>query len=94
MTLIGPRPYSAAEKEDMGEYYNQIIQVKPGLGGLWQVRDEVISASNDRCELDKEYVENWYLLWDFKILLKTLQIVLFKKGGNGCAGILLKLKAS
>ncbi|MFR5600270.1 MAG: sugar transferase, partial [Holdemania filiformis] len=35
---------------------------------------------HDRCELDKEYVENWYLLWDFKILLKTLQIVLLRKG--------------
>ena len=80
MTLIGPRPYLPREKEDMGEYYNQIIQVKPGLGGLWQVRGRSDLSFHDRCELDKEYVENWYLLWDFKILLKTLQIVLLRKG--------------
>lgn len=80
MTLIGPRPYLPREKEDMGDYYNQIIQVKPGLGGLWQVRGRSDLSFEDRCELDKEYVENWHLMWDFKILLKTLQIVLLRKG--------------
>lgn len=80
MTLIGPRPYLPREKEDMGDYYNQIIQVKPGLGGLWQVRGRSDLSFEDRCELDKEYVENWHLMWDFKILLRTLQIVLLRKG--------------
>ena len=46
MTLIGPRPYLPREKEDMGEYYNQIIQVKPGSRRVVaSPGDEVISAS-------------------------------------------------
>ena len=35
MTLVGPRPYLPREKEDMGEYYDDVINNKPGLTGLW-----------------------------------------------------------
>lgn len=80
MTLIGPRPYLPREKEDMGEYYEQIIQLKPGLGGLWQVRGRSDLSFVDRCLLDVEYTRNWNIIWDFKILLKTIQIVLLRKG--------------
>ncbi len=37
MSLVGPRPYLPREKEDMGEYYDYIIQMKPGITGPWQV---------------------------------------------------------
>ena len=37
MTLVGPRPYLPREKEDMGEYYDYIIQHKPGITGYWQI---------------------------------------------------------
>ena len=37
MSLVGPRPYLPREKDDMGDYYNTIIESKPGITGLWQV---------------------------------------------------------
>lgn len=37
MSLVGPRPYLPREKEDMGEYYEYIVKMKPGVTGPWQV---------------------------------------------------------
>ena len=45
MSLVGPRPYLPREIEDMGEYYEKIVTVKPGLTGLWQISGRSCSAS-------------------------------------------------
>ena len=80
MSLVGPRPYLYREKEDMGSKYQQIIQVKPGLTGLWQVNGRSDVDFKERLEIDVQYIQDRTLWLDFKILVKTFFRV-FRKGG-------------
>ncbi len=79
MSLVGPRPYLYREKEDMGSKYQQIITVKPGLTGYWQVNGRSDVDFKERLEMDIFYIQNRTLWLDFKILLKTVGRV-FRKG--------------
>ncbi|MBP3503040.1 MAG: sugar transferase [Clostridia bacterium] len=82
MSLIGPRPYLPREKEDMGEYYNDVIKNKPGLTGLWQARGRSDVGFENRCKLDRFYEEHKGLWFDFKILMWTVVSVLQSKGAK------------
>ncbi len=80
MSLVGPRPYLPREKEDMGEYYNYIVQMKPGVTGPWQVAGRNKLEFNDRLELDKDYCDRRGNRRDIKIVLKTIAKVVKKEG--------------
>lgn len=80
MTLIGPRPYLKSEIKDMGDYYNKIIALKPGLTGLWQISGRSNLNFEDRLKLDEEYYKNNSLWLDAKIFVKTIKTVLCRKG--------------
>ena len=80
MSLVGPRPYLPREKADMGDSYNQIIKVKPGITGYWQVNGRNDIDFKERTQMDIEYIENRNLWDDFKIILKTIAKI-FKKEG-------------
>ena len=80
MSLVGPRPYLYREKEDMGEKYNEIVKVKPGLTGYWQVNVRSGVDFDERLEMDVTYIKNRSLWLDFKILLKTILKVFGKRG--------------
>ncbi len=80
MSLVGPRPYLPREKEDMGEYYDYIIQMKPGVTGPWQVAGRNNLEFEDRLELDKEYCVRRGNRRDVRILLKTIAKVVKKEG--------------
>lgn len=80
MSLVGPRPYLPMEKEDMGEYYDYIVQMKPGVTGPWQVAGRNELEFNDRLELDKEYCDRRGNRRDIKILFKTIMKVIKKEG--------------
>ena len=77
MTLIGNRPYLPREKEDMGDYFDDIVKTKPGLTGYWQVNGRSDVSFDTRLKLEKYYSNNCSLLMDIKIFLKTF-IVVFK----------------
>ncbi len=80
MSLVGPRPYLPGEKEQMGEYFDLILETPPGITGLWQVSGRNELPFKERLELDTWYVRNWSLWLDMVILLKTFKPVLTGKG--------------
>lgn len=83
MNLIGPRPYMLDEKEKIGKYNEEIIlEVKPGITGLWQVSGRNELTFEERIELDKWYIQNWSLWMDFVIFMKTIKVVLGKVGAK------------
>ncbi|MBO5348482.1 MAG: sugar transferase [Clostridia bacterium] len=82
MAVVGPRPYLPREKGDMGDYYNDVIQCKPGLTGLWQVEGRSDIGFENRCRLDRFYNKHKGLWFDTKIFLKTFVSVLKSKGAK------------
>ena len=71
MSLVGPRPYLPREIEDMGENYIEIIKVKPGLTGLWQVNGRSDTTFELRTQIDKDYVQRRSIMLDTKIFIRT-----------------------
>lgn len=83
MNLIGPRPYMLSEQEKIGKIHEEVIlEVKPGITGLWQVSGRNKLTFKERIELDKWYIQNWSLWMDFVIFLKTIKVVLSKVGAK------------
>jgi len=83
MSLIGPRPCLPYEYEQLDEWHRRRFAVTPGLTGLWQVvgRDRADVTFNDAVMLDLYYIENQSLWFDLKIILRTIPVVLFGRGG-------------
>ena len=80
MSLIGPRPIVRQEAHKYGEVFALYTHVKPGISGLWQVSGRSDLSYPERVALDGQYVEEWSLLGDLKILLKTIPVVLHRRG--------------
>lgn len=80
MSLVGPRPIVTDEIEKYGEYFNYFKAVKPGITGLWQISGRNDVGYDERVQLDTWYVRNWSIEQDLIILMKTIVIVLLKKG--------------
>lgn len=81
MSLVGTRPPTMDEWERYTPYHRGRMSVKPGITGLWQVSGRSRIRDFDRVvQLDHEYIENWSLLLDCKILLRTVWVVLARKG--------------
>ena len=76
MSLIGPRPYLPREKEDMGDFYHTIIQMKPGLTGMWQTHGRSDTDFVTRLSLDDYYFRNYSLWLDITILIRTVKTIL------------------
>jgi Undecaprenyl-phosphate galactose phosphotransferase WbaP len=75
MSLIGPRPIVAQEVSKYGVKYALYAQVLPGITGLWQVSGRNDTHYARRVDLDCQYIRNWSLAWDLKILFKTIFVV-------------------
>lgn len=82
MSLIGPRPYMVEERHKLGKITADILLVKPGITGLWQVSGRSELSFQKRVELDKWYVRNWTLWLDLVILAKTFKSVLARQGAS------------
>ncbi len=80
MSLVGPRPHPLDDFQQYDTEHMARLMVKPGLTGLWQVVARRDPSFETNMRLDLEYIENWTLLLDFKILAMTLPAVL---RGNG-----------
>lgn len=80
MSLVGPRPVIEEELERYGEYVNDYLMVKPGITGMWQVSGRSDIDYKERVLLDSWYVRNWSVWIDIVMLVKTLKVVLLRKG--------------
>jgi exopolysaccharide biosynthesis polyprenyl glycosylphosphotransferase len=81
MSFIGPRPPLCEEVAQYEDWQRRRLSMKPGISGLWQVagRGRVLEFS-DWVKLDLEYIDNWSLALDLRILLWTVPAVIFGKG--------------
>lgn len=81
MSLVGPRPYLPREKRVMKKAYKEIIRVKPGLTGPWQVNGRSDIPLEERMKMDIEYIQNENMISDIKFLFLTLFKFLRKDEG-------------
>ena len=81
MSLVGTRPPTVEEFELYSLHHRARMTTKPGITGMWQVsgRSE-ITDFEEVVRLDREYIENWSIGLDIKIILKTIYIVFKGKG--------------
>lgn len=83
MSLVGTRPPTVKEFEQYSMYYRRRLSMTPGLTGMWQVSGRSdITDFDEIVRLDLEYIDNWTLGLDIKILCKTVVSVLFGKGAK------------
>jgi exopolysaccharide biosynthesis polyprenyl glycosylphosphotransferase len=80
MSLIGPRPLPVRDFELMSEQDKQRLGTVPGITGFWQISGRSDLSFEEMLRLDLYYIENWSLLLDARILLKTLMVVLRHDG--------------
>ena len=71
MAIVGPRPIVEEEISKHGSAYEEIISVKPGLTGLWQVSGRNELSYDERIRINLYYIRNWSIWLDYYILLKT-----------------------
>lgn len=81
MSLVGTRPPTMDEYEKYELHHKSRLAVKPGLTGIWQVSGRSdFTDFEEIVKLDNEYIKNWSLGLDIKIILKTVLVVLTRKG--------------
>ncbi|MEM7556853.1 MAG: sugar transferase [Cyanobacteria bacterium P01_A01_bin.84] len=81
MSLVGPRPLPLRDVDRFKPSHFIRQEVLPGITGLWQVSGRSnIESFEDAIKLDMDYIENWSLWLDMRILLKTVSVVLQKTG--------------
>ncbi len=82
MSLVGPRPCMPYELEQYQEWHRRRLSVIPGCTGLWQVAGRSAVDFNDMVILDLFYIDNMSPLFDLRIILRTLPVMLLAKGGH------------
>ena len=79
MSIVGTRPPLVSETELYEPHHFARLAIKPGITGLWQVSGRSdITDFEEVIRLDTEYIDNWNVGMDIKILLKTVAVVLKK----------------
>lgn len=83
MSLVGTRPPTVDEFEQYESHHKRRLSLKPGITGMWQVSGRSdIQDFEEVVALDCEYIDNWSIGLDIKILFKTIGVVLTHKGAE------------
>ena len=83
MSLVGTRPPTVGEFKQYKGHHKRRLSMKPGITGMWQVSGRSsITDFDDIVKLDCEYIDNWSVSKDIKILIKTVWVVLFGRGAE------------
>lgn len=80
MSLVGPRPPLSSEVAQYNKEQLRRLLVKPGITGLWQVSGRSETSFDEYLKLDMYYIEHWSLWIDIKIILKTIWVIIQRKG--------------
>lgn len=80
MSLVGPRPIIRDEIQKYGDYIEEFYLVRPGITGVWQVSGRSDTSYDERVQMDCWYIHNWSIWLDIACLLKTVEVVIRKKG--------------
>lgn len=80
MSVVGPRPPLRAEVDAYSDHMRRRLLVKQGVTGLWQVSGRSDLSWEDSIRLDIDYVENWTMLRDMQIIVRTARAVLVSRG--------------
>ena len=81
MSLVGPRPHLPKEVSRYARHHRSVLTVKPGLTGIAQISGSASLSFEDEVRLDVSYIENWSLLKDLEILVKTPFVIMFARDG-------------
>jgi lipopolysaccharide/colanic/teichoic acid biosynthesis glycosyltransferase len=82
MSLVGPRPLTAEQVHANPEMLGPRHEVRAGLTGWWQVNGRSDVSAEEAIKQDLFYIENWSLLLDLYIMLRTVWVVLGRKGAR------------
>jgi exopolysaccharide biosynthesis polyprenyl glycosylphosphotransferase len=82
MSLVGPRPLPVKEQEQIKGWHRRRLMMKPGLTCLWQVSGRSDIDFEEWMKLDLRYVDEWSLVLDLKIMLRTIPAVLSARGAH------------
>jgi lipopolysaccharide/colanic/teichoic acid biosynthesis glycosyltransferase len=82
MSLVGPRPLPTFEHEQIRGWQRRRLSMKPGITGLWQVSGRSNKDFEEWMMLDLQYIDEWSLLLDVTLLLRTIPAVLFARGAR------------
>lgn len=83
MSLVGTRPPTLDEFSQYESHHKRRLSMRPGITGMWQVSGRsAITNFEDVVKLDCEYIDDWSMWLDFKILFKTVAVVLKGSGAE------------
>jgi lipopolysaccharide/colanic/teichoic acid biosynthesis glycosyltransferase len=82
MSLVGPRPCVPYEYEAYDEWHKRRLLVLPGCTGLWQVASRAQGDFDEMVVLDLYYIGNISPTFDLQLILKTIPVMIFGKGGK------------
>ncbi len=80
MSLVGPRMISPEETSKYNQWGINLLTVRPGLTGLWQVSGRSDVSYEERVRLDMHYIRNWTIWLDLHLLLQTIPVVIKARG--------------
>lgn len=75
MSLVGPRPLPLVESAQITGQERRRLSMKPGITGIWQCNGRSAAHYEHLIRMDLEYVDNWSLFLDLKLLVKTIPVV-------------------
>jgi lipopolysaccharide/colanic/teichoic acid biosynthesis glycosyltransferase len=80
MSLVGPRMIHPDEMKEYNQWGMNLLTVRPGITGLWQVSGRSDLTYADRVRLDMQYIRNWSIWLDLQLLVQTIPAVLKSRG--------------